>query len=309
MRIRLTELGLKGLLLLAALELAFLATSYSNLFFLLILFCTVLGGIGLVTGLRNLRALRLLAAEVPAGPADESRPLRVTVDARRRVFDVVCSLDDGEQDLAATPIATVLGRQVLAPSLPGLPRGVHAVRALRIASRFPFGLFELRVRHPLPLEVVTYPQPATADASSARRRHAGPDDGDSGQPATVAGLRPFRAGDAVRDVHWKATARRGTPIVKEREGEAGDARTVLVDRRCTPAELDRALAGATAAVLGAASATRAVLLVSQGYAVTVPTGQPPPAAVLRWLALADVLPADAGAPELPPRRGRESLHA
>ena len=36
--IRLSALGAKGLLLLAALELAFLATNYSNLFFLLLAF-------------------------------------------------------------------------------------------------------------------------------------------------------------------------------------------------------------------------------------------------------------------------------
>lgn len=309
MRIRPTELGLKGLMLLAALELAFLATSYSNLFFLLIVFCGVLGGVGLVTGTRNLRALRLLAADVPAGPADTARSLHLDVQAARRAFDLVLTLAGDACDIRVSPIATVAGRCSLRPSLPALPRGILGVRCVRLTSRFPFGLFELTVSRPLQLEVVTYPLPAGGAPAGARARPGGQHDGDSAQPATVAGLRPFRDGDALRDVHWKATARRGTPITKERDPESGDARTVVVDRRATPEQLEQALAAAAAAVLGAGNSPHGVQLVSQGYSVHVPAGQPAPAAALRWLASAAVLPADAGAPEALPRRGREASRA
>ncbi len=309
MRIRPTELGLKGLLLLATLELAFLATSYSNLFFLLIVFCCVLGGVGLVTGIRNLRAVRVLGLDVPPGPADTTRPVHLGIAAARRVFDVVLTLEDAGPGIPLSPLAMLDGRAPPPSSLPALPRGVHDIHRLRIASRFPFGLFELTVRRPLQLEVVTHPLPASAPPASALRRPAGQHDGASAQPATVSGLRPFRTGDAVRDVHWKATARRGVPIVKERDGEVGDARTIVVDRRCSPADLEQALAVATGAVLAAATSLHGVQLVSQGYTVLVPGSQPPPRAVLRWLAQADVLPADAAAPELPRRRGREPSRA
>jgi uncharacterized protein (DUF58 family) len=309
MRIRPTELGLKGLMLVAALELAFLATSYSNLFFLLIVFCGVLGGVGLLTGVRNLRAVHVLTIDVPPGPAGTPRSLRLALDTGRRSFDLVCSLGDGADRLTLAPIASVDGRQSLQPELPALPRGVRAVRALRISSRFPFGLFELSLRRPMSLEIVTYPCPASPDAATRRRGHATHAPGASTQPATVAGLRPFRSGDPVREVHWKATARRGVPIVKEREGEAGDALTLVVDRRVDADNLDRSLATATAAVLAAPTLPNGLRLVSQGYAVHLPAGQPPPAPVLRWLAEATILPADAAAPELPRRPGQEQVHA
>ncbi|MBL8729504.1 MAG: DUF58 domain-containing protein [Planctomycetes bacterium] len=309
MRIRPTELGLKGLMLLAALEIAFLATSYSNLFFLLIVFCGVLGGVGLLTGMRNVTAVRVLAVDVPAGPAGQPRAVRLSLDARRRTFDLVFALDDGTRDLLLPAIATAAGRQTLPALLPDLARGVRDVRALRITSRFPFGLFELGVRRPLAIEVVTYPPPSLATAATSRRSQTHGRHHDGTQPATVAGLRPFRTGDAVRDVHWKATARRGVPIVKEREAEAGDARTVVVDRRASADELERDLAAATAAVLSAAAAGPGVRLVSQGYTAHLPAGQPPPAAVLRWLAAATGLPADAAAPELSRRPDQEPARA
>lgn len=309
MRIRPTELGLKGLLLLLALEVAFLATSYSNLFFLLIVFCCVLGGLGLLTGVRNLRRVRVLAVEAPAAAADRPRPLRLVVAVRGTAFDLEFALEDARGDtIRLAPIATLEGNGVLQPQLPGHARGVCAVRALRIASRFPFGLVELRVRHEVALELVTYPTPAAA-TRSARDGRGGPRHADQGQPASVAGLRPFRSGDAVRDVHWKATARRGEPVVKERDGEAGDTHAVVVDRRVDAAALELELARATAVVLDVATAAHGVWLLSQDCARHLPPGQAPPADVLRWLAAAEVLPADAKAPERPAGHRPERTHA
>ncbi|MBL9076170.1 MAG: DUF58 domain-containing protein [Planctomycetes bacterium] len=300
MRVRLTELGAKGLLLLAALEVAFLATSYSNLFFLLIVFCAVLGLLGLASALRSLRALSVLALEVPPGPAHAARPVRLTLAVRRRTFDLAFVLETDGEEIPLPAVATVVGLTTLALDLPPQPRGVRTTRAVRAATRFPFGLFEVRRRWPLAAECITHPAPAPATAGAAQR---GCGDGSSSAgsgTAVVAGLRPFRAGDAVRDVHWKATARRGTPIAKEREPDAGREPAIVVDRRGTAAELEPMLATATAAVLALGTATRTTWFRSQGLALRLAPGTAAPRELLRWLATATPLPADAPPPDRAP---------
>ena len=56
--IRPTALGVKGVLLFVALELAFFATDYSNLFFLLLAFSSALGALGAAWSWQNLRNVR-----------------------------------------------------------------------------------------------------------------------------------------------------------------------------------------------------------------------------------------------------------
>jgi Protein of unknown function DUF58 len=45
------------------------------------------------------------------------------------------------------------------------------------------------------------------------------------------GLREFRAGDPLRHVHWRTTARRGELVVREFEREVGAPLTILIDNR------------------------------------------------------------------------------
>jgi uncharacterized protein (DUF58 family) len=50
-----------------------------------------------------------------------------------------------------------------------------------------------------------------------------------GQSAAYLGVRDFRHGDDLRYVHWPATARRGTPMVKERELDLTPYFTLFLD--------------------------------------------------------------------------------
>src|SRR3989442_11720032 len=54
-----------------------------------------------------------------------------------------------------------------------------------------------------------------------------------------AGVREFRAGDSLRHVHWRSTARRGTLVVREFEHEAADAVALLIDTRAEVYAADR----------------------------------------------------------------------
>ena len=56
--VRLTRLGWKGLIFYAVIQLAFFASAYSNLFFLLVAFLTLLGLLRVYWTARNLRGVR-----------------------------------------------------------------------------------------------------------------------------------------------------------------------------------------------------------------------------------------------------------
>lgn len=305
LRILPTELGCKGLLLLGALELAFLATAYSNLFFLLIVFSCVLGGLGAVWGVRELRGVRVEVAEPPPGPAGHPRPLRLELHAPgRRPLDVAVELRIGKRTHEIAHVDTFDGRTTIQGTLPPLPRGVATTSAVHVVTRQPFGFFSVRRRWPLPLTIVTHPDPTPAAMAALRR---GDGDGDESRAsgraggASFSGLRAFRDGDAPNTVHWAATARRGTPIVKEREREAGSLRVLRLDRRLPAAEFEQALAQATAAVLDVRSSGRPVHLLAQDLDLVVRCDRPSEHAALCWLAAATTLPGDAPAP--PQRTG------
>jgi uncharacterized protein (DUF58 family) len=52
-----------------------------------------------------------------------------------------------------------------------------------------------------------------------------------GVGAEYFGLREWRAGDPLRHVHWRTTARRGELVVREFEREVGTPLTILIDNR------------------------------------------------------------------------------
>ena len=301
LRILPTELGCKGLLLLGALELAFLATAYSNLFFLLIVFSCVLGGLGAVWGVRELRGVRVEIAEPPPGPAGHPRPLRLELHAPgRRPIDVAVELRLGKRTCEVAHVDLFDGRATVQGTLPELPRGIAVTAAVHVVTRQPFGFFSVRRRWPLAMTIVTHPAPTPADLAALRRGDAGAHAGaGGGSGASFSGLRAFRDGDAPNTVHWAATARRGTPIVKEREPEAGAVRVLRLDRRLPAAAFERDLAEATAAVLGVRSSGRPVRLLAQDLDLVVRSDRSSERAALHWLAGATTLPGDAPAP--PPR--------
>lgn len=292
MDIRPTALGWKGFALLAALLLAYHAAAYSNLFFLLIAFGGVLGGLAAALGVANVRAVAEVRVAAPAAAAGARRTATLRVVARRAAHDValVVTLPGGAATLAR--LDAPAGASEHAAEAPGQPRGIAAVATAVACSSWPFGLFTCRRSLPIALELVTYPAPTTAALALAAMT-AGRD----GREPAIAGVRPFRPGDAVADVDWKATARRGEPMTKEREQPTHPQAVVVVDRRLAGPALEAALAGATAAVLAQAQRGLPLRLRSQGADLVLAPGRDGAAPLLRWLAAAGRLPADAPPPE------------
>ena len=284
--IRPTTLGVKGLLLFAALELAFLATDYSNLFFLLLAFSAVLGLFGAWWSWRNLSRLAVQAVHVEVGPADAQQAVEVQLSASSSPsFEVAVLLDlDGDRvEAAHAPMA----REVVTISgaLPAQQRGVTRGAAVLLRSRYPFGLFQVTSRREVNWEVITHPAPTEPPRATSAAEGPGSAAlaGVSGED--VSGLREFRTGDSPNDVHWKATARRGVAVVKERERDARRCIDVYVDRTQPKEQLEAALCRATGAVLAAHPNAR-VRLRSQGFDLMVGASREGAVAALRWLAAA-----------------------
>jgi uncharacterized protein (DUF58 family) len=300
--VRPTELGWKGLLLLAALVAAFLATAYSNLFFLLLVFSGGLGGLGLLWTWTNLRGLVPTHVDVPDGPAGTPRPVHVRLHGKlrgHRAVRIALCLPEGIVPVADADELAAETR--VAGTLPARDRGIVAIAAVRLTTTFPFGLFVVGRQQHVPAEIVTTPSAANTAANRAAGDNAGDALANRGaRSSTIRELRPFRTGDALGDVHWKATARRGSAVVKERERQHDRTTTVVLDRRTDVATLETALATTMAWVEAACTGNGSLRVLSQGADHRVGDGARDTTALARFLAGATVLPDDAPPPPAVP---------
>ncbi len=121
-----------------------------------------------------------------------------------------------------------------------------------LSTRFPFSLFEKSVELDVPAAVLVYPLPS----APAARREDLPVAATSGRPflsgrvgAFPRGVREHLPADPVRDIHWKATARTGRWMVKEREREAAPGIDLRVEGTGTPEAFEARISDACGAVL------------------------------------------------------------
>ena len=108
-------------------------------------------------------------------------------------------------------------------------RDVHV--GFRIATRFPFGLFEKSREVPAEGELVIYPavDPVQLPPSGPGVQ-AGQDSSlGRGHGEDFLGLRPLRDGEDPRDVHWRKTAAVGQLVALERAREARPDVTLTLD--------------------------------------------------------------------------------
>jgi uncharacterized protein (DUF58 family) len=100
-------------------------------------------------------------------------------------------------------------------------RGREAHVAFRVATRFPFGLFEKSRQIEVPGELIIYPAVHTVRLPPPRARSSGagariPARGGSDD---LLGLRPYRPGDDTRQVHWRKSAAIGAIVLREHAAE------------------------------------------------------------------------------------------
>ncbi|MEX1041267.1 MAG: DUF58 domain-containing protein [Pirellulaceae bacterium] len=112
-------------------------------------------------------------------------------------------------------------------------RGVYPTLVPRVATEFPFGMFCVSKPVEVPTPLIVWPEtrrfselacplgPAHSGGAINPRRTG--DDGDR------AGVRGYRLGDSMRQIHWAQTAKFDQLIVSERQGASQSSVQVYID--------------------------------------------------------------------------------
>jgi uncharacterized protein (DUF58 family) len=101
----------------------------------------------------------------------------------------------------------------------------------RIATRFPFGLFEKSREIPADGELVIYPavDPIHLPPPPPGRTPGADHVVGRGHGEEFLGLKPMRLGEDPRDVHWRKTAAAGQMVMRERARETRPDVTLTLD--------------------------------------------------------------------------------
>ena len=145
-------------------------------------------------------------------------------------------------------------------------RGSDAFRATFVRVRCPMGLVERQVRLDTREEVRVYPDVLALKEfgllrQTGRLREMGiRRSRQRGQGTEFESLRHYTEGDDFRSMDWKATARRGEPIVRRHEAERNQAVIVVLD-------LGRAMLAEAEGVVKLDRALDALLMLAQAAAL------------------------------------------
>ncbi len=300
---RLTRLGVKAAFFYCMLLAAFFAAPYLNLFFLLLAFLSVVAVLNLWWGFRNMQGVQgaiLELSPVPAGAGNQGRVL-VQPQQRKRLQLAIELVINRKRIAAGGPhdIEKNQSEASLDLHLPDLARGLHKVEAAYIHSNFPHGILRLQRKLACQETLVVYPQPK--DLSEFRDRgellqNLGGQEQTNAKDLGPSGLREYQSGDEMRQVHWKASARRAELVVKEYADEALPGWEIQLDLRCNADSLEASLSLLAALVLLAQENKECITLHSQDMLGTFGTGHRSWSELLHYLAAAQALPNDAMAP-------------
>ena len=202
-------------------------------------------------------ALRVARLEVRAGrDATAGRSLTVTVSVPAGARNLRARLVEPAGSWFACD-GPAEGEIIAVPARRGVLREV----AVDVRSAWPLGLvpWRRRLRLPLPRPIEVGPAPIDTEVTPPGARGNGADeqsapgwrDGD-----VVRGAREYVPGDPVKLVHWPATARTGTLMVKELDAPHRPGLVLVVDLRGGGAAAETA-AGRAAGIANAALAAGA----------------------------------------------------
>ncbi|MFL5791670.1 MAG: DUF58 domain-containing protein [Actinomycetota bacterium] len=251
-------------------------------------------------------AVRGLEVELEA-PAETRQgadtAVRVTVLDRGRAVRWGVVAEDAHVGGATTYVGTVRpGERVEVGTVRRAARRGEARTAwVELRSAAPFGVAERRRRLPadvttlvLPRVVPLGPLPFVDLASS--REAASETDGRRGQGPEYLGVREYRPGDPIRQVHWRLSARHGELVVRDLEEHRVPRLAIWVDTCVDDAALDDACSAAASIVSSASSGGVGVRLSAATPAGPSTVSRSSALTLDRWLARlrpADVAPATA----------------
>ncbi|XXT18907.1 DUF58 domain-containing protein [Sorangium sp. So ce429] len=150
-------------------------------------------------------------------------------------------------------------------------RGRDRHTGFRIATRFPFGLFEKSREVEAEGDLIIYPavDPVRLPTEDAGRREGGASLNGRGGGDETFGLRPMREGDDPRDIYWRKSTMRDQMVLRERTRETRPDVQIVVDTVRPAGEGDGFAQLFERRIREAAS--RAVAHIKRGDAVVVAT--------------------------------------
>jgi uncharacterized protein (DUF58 family) len=204
----------------------------NNLMYLvlsLMLAFLVLSGVLSESSLRGIRVRRQLPRELYAD--FENKIVLEISNNQRRVAAFAVVVEDrrgtAEPDLSNRPRVFALrvgAGETLRRAYGFRPhrRGRVQFEEFRVFTRFPFGLFSKSLTLPASQSALVYPalEPVTGLQNFGSPRDAGERlSAPAGSGADAIGLRDYAPGDPLRRIHWRASMRRRSLLVREVESE------------------------------------------------------------------------------------------
>jgi uncharacterized protein (DUF58 family) len=209
----------------------------NNLLYLLLgmlLALIVVSGVMSELSLRDLTVVRRLPLRAQVG-----RPHLVEIEVynhKPRVPSYAIEVEDLRAGQPADKRCFFLkispkSAQVAAYRRTPLRRGRDVHVGFRIATRFPFGLFEKSREVPAEGELVIYPavDPVQLPTASGGRAPGVDHIVGRGRGEEFLGLKIMRDGEDPRDVHWRKTAAVGQMVMRERARETRPDVTLTLD--------------------------------------------------------------------------------
>jgi uncharacterized protein (DUF58 family) len=183
-------------------------------------------------------SMTLAARLEPARACEGERATMELALDRGRAIPLASTTVDAEWPRLGAHHVALRGRGAVARGeivLDRLPRGIHAASRVVATLEDPFGLEPVSRELQPPPPLIVHPRVVRLDALFAhgllsggatrvRRPRAGSGD--------VRSVRPYRAGEPLRSVHWPSTARRGALMLRELEEPGDGGLVILLD--CDP---------------------------------------------------------------------------
>ncbi|MCA8942717.1 MAG: DUF58 domain-containing protein [Planctomycetes bacterium] len=297
-----TSFGAKTVAFYAVVLGAYFASPYTNLFFLLVSFLTVVLLLNFGWTWKNVRRLSGTIHELPPVAANSLTECEVQLaNGPHPSVNVEVDLVLGRKRHVIGRAAIVGADETIRCRLPRLGRGIHEITAARASSSYPLGVIRASRRLEVPRKLVVYPEPLAEDivdpTGSLRRDDSGVDLAAQGSGRTeTAGLRAYREGDSIRDVHWRASARSPDGLViREFEPHADHAIDVVFDARCEGEQFELSLRAIARLALTAQDLDQPIYVRSQEIDEAFGAGRLPLPDLWKWLAIAAPC-----APDTPP---------
>lgn len=193
---------------------------------------------------RNLARITLASRPSPAVFAGDLAVFEVQIgnpsaEPRHALrVDPMQSARDSEPSVTASALdLPARSTRVARVGVPAPRRGRLGCPRLRIATRFPLGLFEAWAHFSPALSLVVYPKPEDGAPPLPAAGGAGNESaGGAGSGDDFAGVRPYQAGDPQKMIAWRLAARSDELSVKLFEAAAGTE--LLLDFDALPRALD-----------------------------------------------------------------------